>query len=29
MKGQFFDIGVPEDYYEFCRWLDLEKKNHG
>lgn len=29
MEGQFFDIGVPKDYYEFCRWLDLGKKNHG
>ena len=29
IKGQFFDIGVPQDYFEFCRWLDLEKKNHG
>ncbi len=29
IKGQFFDIGVPEDYYEFCRWIKLEKKNHG
>lgn len=29
IKGQFFDIGVPKDYFEFCRWLDLEKKNHG
>ena len=28
IKGQFFDIGVPEDYHEFCRWLDLEKKDH-
>ena len=28
MKNQFFDIGVPDDYYEFCRWLDMEKKNH-
>ncbi len=29
MKGQFFDIGVPDDYYQFCRWLDLGKKNYG
>lgn len=29
IKGQFFDIGVPEDYHEFCRWLDLEKKDYG
>lgn len=29
IKGQFFDIGVPADYYEFCRWTDLEHKNHG
>jgi D-glycero-alpha-D-manno-heptose 1-phosphate guanylyltransferase len=28
IKGQFFDIGVPEDYYEFCSWA-LERKNHG
>jgi len=29
IKGQFFDIGVPADYYEFCRWLDLEGNNNG
>jgi len=29
IEGEFFDIGVPEDYYEFCRWLDLEEKNNG
>ena len=27
IKGQFFDIGVPKDYYDFCRWQEMEKKN--
>lgn len=25
LKGCFFDIGVPEDYYKFCDWHKLEK----
>ena len=27
LKGHFFDIGVPEDYYKFCDWHKLENNN--
>jgi D-glycero-alpha-D-manno-heptose 1-phosphate guanylyltransferase len=27
-KGNFFDIGVPKDYYKFCDWYRLKKENH-
>ena len=26
IEGQFFDIGVPKDYYEFCDSIDLKKE---
>ncbi len=29
LEGSFFDIGVPQDYYKFCDWHRLRKKNHG
>ena len=29
IEGQFFDIGIPKDYYKFCHWIDSEKKNYG
>jgi D-glycero-alpha-D-manno-heptose 1-phosphate guanylyltransferase len=29
MEGEFFDIGIPEDYYKFCDWHRLTKKNRG
>ena len=29
ISGKFFDIGVPADYFEFCRWMDLEMNRNG
>ena len=26
LQANFIDIGVPEDYFRFCRWIELEKK---
>lgn len=25
LKTDFIDIGIPDDYYRFCRWIDSEK----
>lgn len=25
LKNEFIDIGVPEDYYRFCRWIETAK----
>ena len=27
VSGNFIDIGVPEDYLKFCKWMELGKKN--
>lgn len=27
LSESFIDIGVPEDYLEFCKWLEIETKN--
>jgi D-glycero-alpha-D-manno-heptose 1-phosphate guanylyltransferase len=29
IEGQFFDIGITNDYYKFCDWINLGKKNYG
>ena len=26
LQTNFIDIGVPEDYFRFCRWIEFEKK---
>lgn len=26
LQANFIDIGVPEDYFRFCRWVESEKK---
>ena len=26
LQTNFIDIGVPEDYFRFCRWIESEKK---
>lgn len=26
LNTNFIDIGVPEDYFRFCRWIEFEKK---
>jgi len=26
LESNFIDIGVPEDYFRFCRWVESEKK---
>ncbi|RJX30682.1 MAG: hypothetical protein C4516_07900 [Oxalobacter sp.] len=26
VDGEFIDIGVPEDYFRFCRWIESGKK---
>ena len=26
LETEFIDIGVPEDYFRFCKWIDEEKK---
>ena len=26
LQTNFIDIGVPEDYFHFCRWIESEKK---
>jgi hypothetical protein len=26
MDADFIDIGVPEDYLKFCRWMELGEK---
>jgi D-glycero-alpha-D-manno-heptose 1-phosphate guanylyltransferase len=25
LKTDFIDIGIPEDYYRFCRWIKSQK----
>ena len=27
LETSFIDIGIPEDYLKFCKWIDNEKKN--
>ena len=27
LNTTFFDIGIPETYLKFCKWIDSEKKN--
>jgi D-glycero-alpha-D-manno-heptose 1-phosphate guanylyltransferase len=27
VNGNFIDIGVPEDYLKFCKWMELGKKD--
>ena len=27
LETSFIDIGIPEDYLKFCKWIDSEKKN--
>ena len=27
LNGMFFDIGIPEDYYKFCDWYQINEKN--
>ena len=27
LESNFIDIGIPEDYLKFCKWVELEKKN--
>ena len=27
LNTSFIDIGIPEDYLKFCKWIDSEKKN--
>jgi len=27
LKTSFIDIGIPEDYLKFCKWIESEKKN--
>lgn len=29
LEGEFFDIGIPKDYYKFCDWYRLTKGNRG
>ena len=29
LEGEFFDIGIPKDYYKFCDWYKLQKGNRG
>ena len=29
MEGEFFDIGIPKEYYKFCDWYRLTKENRG
>jgi len=26
LNSDFIDIGVPEDYFRFCRWIDADRK---
>jgi len=26
LQTEFIDIGVPDDYYRFCRWIEAERK---
>ena len=26
LETDFIDIGIPEDYYRFCKWIEKEKK---
>jgi D-glycero-alpha-D-manno-heptose 1-phosphate guanylyltransferase len=26
LQTEFIDIGIPEDYFRFCRWIESEKK---
>jgi D-glycero-alpha-D-manno-heptose 1-phosphate guanylyltransferase len=26
LQGEFIDIGVPDDYYRFCRWIAANRK---
>ena len=27
LDGMFFDIGIPTDYYKFCKWYQINEKN--
>lgn len=27
LGGDFIDIGIPEDYFRFCRWMENEKRS--
>ena len=27
INSDFIDIGIPEDYFRFCEWIKMEKKN--
>ena len=27
LKEEFIDIGIPEDYLKFCKWMEKEKNN--
>jgi D-glycero-alpha-D-manno-heptose 1-phosphate guanylyltransferase len=27
IKTDFIDIGIPEDYFRFCNWINTDKKN--
>jgi len=27
LDTSFIDIGIPEDYLKFCKWIDSEKNN--
>ena len=27
VSGNFIDIGIPEDYLKFCKWMDLGQKD--
>ncbi len=27
LNSNFIDIGIPEDYLKFCKWVELERKN--
>ena len=26
LQTDFIDIGIPDDYYRFCRWIELDRK---
>jgi D-glycero-alpha-D-manno-heptose 1-phosphate guanylyltransferase len=28
IQSEFIDIGIPEDYFRFCRWIDSERKGN-
>jgi len=27
VNGNFIDIGIPEDYLRFCKWIDSGKRD--